>query len=86
MNEKGKHEMLHFYRYVEAELNRITAVSELYFTDESLRIMKRIYRKLRLQIMKVELALIHRKKQMGRITPKQARSELAKVKKKWRKM
>lgn len=61
MNEKGKHEMLHFYRYVEAELNRITAVSELYFTDESLRIMKRIYRKLRLQIMKVELALIHRK-------------------------
>lgn len=84
MNEKGKHELLYFYRYVEAELSRIATVSELSFTDESLRIMKRIYRKLRVQIMKVELARIHRKKLQGRITPKQARSEQAKVRKKWR--
>ena len=83
MNEKKKHGMLHFYRYVEVELNRIAECSEVYASDECLRIMKRIYRKLRILILKVEHAVILRKKQAGRITPKQARSELAKLKKKW---
>ena len=80
--ERGR-EILHFYRYVEAELNRITEVSEGYFTDESLRVIKRIYRKLRVLILKMELAVIQQKKQRGKMTPKQARTQQAKVKKKW---
>ena len=83
MNDKKKHGMLHFYRYMEVELNRIAECSEVYVTDESLRIMKRIYRKLRILILKVELAVILRKKQAGRITPKQARAEQARLRKKW---
>lgn len=83
MNDKKKHGMLHFYRYMEVELNRIAECSEVYVTDESLRIMKRIYRKLRILILKVELAVILRKKQAGRITPKQARTEQARLRKKW---
>lgn len=83
MNEKKKHGILHFYRCVEAELNRIAECSEVHVFDESLRIMKRIYRKLRILILKVEHAVILRKKQAGRITPKQERTEQAKLKKKW---
>lgn len=83
MSGKKEHEKLHFYRYVETELNRIAEYSENYVSDESLRIMKRIYRQLRIQILSVELAVIDRKKEKGRLTPKQARSEKAKLKKKW---
>ena len=83
MNDKEKHGMLHFYRYMDVELNRIAECSEVYVTDESLRIMKRIYRKLRIFILKVELAVILRKKKAGRITPKQARTEQARLRKKW---
>ena len=83
MNEKKKHGILHFYRCVEAELNRITECSEVHVSDESLRIMKRIYRQLRKLILRVELAVIERKKEKGKLTPKQARSEKAKLKKKW---
>lgn len=54
------------------------------FSDESLRIMKRIYRKLRRLILENELAIIDRKKEEGRMSPKQARSEKAKVRKTWR--
>ena len=42
MSGKKEHEKLHFYRYVETELNRIAEYSENYVSDESLRIMKRI--------------------------------------------
>ena len=83
MSGKKEHEKLHFYRYVETELNRIAEYSENYVSDESLRIMKRIYRQLRILILRVELAVIDRKKEKGRLTPKQARSEKAKLKKKW---
>ena len=83
MSGKKEHEKLHFYRYVETELNRIAEYSENYVSDESLRIMKRIYRQLRILILRVELAIIDRKKEKGKLTPKQARSEKAKLKKKW---
>ena len=83
MSGKKEHEKLHFYRYVETELNRIAEYSENYVSDESLRIMKRIYRQLRILILRVELAVIDRKKEKGRLSPKQARSEKSKLKKKW---
>lgn len=83
MSGKKEHEKLHFYRYVETELNRIAEYSENYVSDESLRIMKRIYRQLRILILSVELAIIDRMKEKGKLTPKQARSEKAKLKKKW---
>ena len=52
-------------------------------TDEGLRIIKRIYRKLRILILRIELAMLERRKERKRITPKQAREEKAKVKKRW---
>lgn len=83
MSKEGKHEILRFYRYVESELNRIAKYSDVYVSDESLRIMKRIYRKLRVLILRIELAMVDRRKERKGITPKQAREEKAKVKKRW---
>lgn len=83
MNKKEKHGILHFWRYVEQGISTIEAGSVEDISDESLRMMKRIYRKLRILILKVEQAVILRKKLAGRITPKQARTEQAKLRKKW---
>ena len=83
MNQKEKHGILHFWRYVEQGISTIEAGSVEDISDESLRMMKRIYRKLRILILKVEQAVILRKKLAGRITPKQVRTEQAKLRKKW---
>ena len=83
MSKEGKHEVLHFLRYVEEGLSQLMVTANEGVTDEGLRIIKRIYRKLRVLILRVELAVIDRKKEKGRLTPKQARSEKAKLKKKW---
>ena len=83
MGKKKKHEVLHFLRYVEEGLSQLMVTADGGVTDESLRIMKRIYRKLRVLILRIELAMVDRKKERKRITPKQAREEKAKVKKRW---
>ena len=83
MSKEGKHEVLHFLRYVEEGLLQLLVTADGEVTDESLRIMKRIYRKLRVLILRIELAMVDRKKERKRITPKQAREEKAKVKKRW---
>ena len=83
MGKKKKHEVLHFLRYVEEGLSQLMVTTDGGVTDESLRIMKRIYRKLRVLILRIELALVQRRKERKRITPKQAREEKAKVKKRW---
>ena len=83
MSKEGKHEVLHFLRYVEEGLSQLMVTADGGVTDESLRIMKRIYRKLRVLILRIELSMVERKKERKRITPKQAREEKAKVKKRW---
>ena len=83
MSKEGKHEVLHFLRYVEEGLSQLMVTADGGVTDEGLRIMKRIYRKLRVLILKVELAMIDRKKEKGKLKPKQACTERAKVKKRW---
>ena len=83
MSKEGKHEVLHFLRYVEEGLLQLLVTADGEVTDEGLRIMKRIYRKLRVLILRIELAMVERRKERKRITPKQAREEKAKVKKRW---
>ena len=83
MSKEGKHEVLHFLRYVEEGLSQLMVTADGEVTDEGLRIIKRIYRKLRVLILRIELAMVDRRKERKRITPKQAREEKAKVKKRW---
>lgn len=83
MSKEGKHEVLHFLRYVEEGLSQLMVTADGGVTDESLRIIKRIYRKLRVLILRIELAMVERRKERKRMTPKQAREEKAKVKKRW---
>ena len=83
MSKEGMYKTLRFWQYMEEEIGRLKAMGVEGITDESLRIMKRIYRQLRILILRVELAVIDRKKEKGKLTPKQARSEKAKLKKKW---
>ena len=83
MSKEGKHEVLHFLRYVEEGLLQLLVTADGEVTDEGLRIIKRIYRKLRVLILRIELAMVDRRKERKRITPKQAREEKAKVKKRW---
>lgn len=83
MKKKEKHRILHFWQAMEKRIFGISMTTEMEFTDESLRIMKRIYKRLRLLIVKAELVAVERRKERGYITPKQARSEKAKVKKRW---
>lgn len=83
MSKEGKHEVLHFLRYVEEGLSQLMVTADGGVTDEGLRIIKRIYRKLRILILRIELAMVERRKERKRITPKQAREEKAKVKKRW---
>lgn len=83
MGKKKKYEVLHFLRYVEEGLSQLIVTTDGGVTDEGLRIIKRIYRKLRVLILRIELAMVERRKERKRITPKQAREEKAKVKKRW---
>ena len=83
MSKESKHDVLHFLRYVEEGLLQLLVTADGGVTDEGLRIIKRIYRKLRVLILRIELSMVERKKERKRITPKQAREEKAKVKKRW---
>ena len=83
MSKKKKHEVLHFLRCVEEGLLQLMVTADGGVTDEGLRIIKRIYRKLRVLILQIELTMVERRKDRKRITPKQAREEKAKVKKRW---
>lgn len=83
MGKKEKHRILHFWQAMERGITGMSEMTDKDFTDESLRVMKRIYRRLRVLIVKAELAVVERRKEKGYITPKQARSEKAKVKRRW---
>ena len=83
MSKEGKYETLRFWRVVEEGINLLKVLENDAISDECLRIMKRIYRKLRKLIVKVELSMIDRWKEKGMLTPKEAREEKAKVRKRW---
>ena len=73
MSKEGKYETLRFWRVVEEGINLLKVLENDAISDECLRIMKRIYRKLRNLIVKVELSMIDRWKEKGMLTPKEAR-------------
>ena len=83
MSKEGKYETLRFWRVVEEGIDLLKVLENDAISDECLRIMKRIYRKLRKLIVKVELSMIDRWKEKGMLTPKEAREEKAKVRKRW---
>ena len=83
MSKEGMHKTLRFWRFLEEQIDRLKETGVEGITDESLRIMKRIYKKLRILIVRVELAMIDRWKEKGILTPKQARAEKAKVRRRW---
>ena len=83
MNKEGKHEKLRFWRWTEEQLTQLVSVFGTHFSDESLRIMKRIYRKLRRLILENELAKVEHRRASGKLTGKQAQHLRAKVKKSW---
>lgn len=69
--------------FVEEQLMLLLDASGTSFSDEAMRIMKRIYKRLRLLILENELAKIERRRQQGKVTGKRAVSLKAKVKKTW---
>ena len=84
MKETKGYEKVRFMMFVEQELALLTDMFGTSFSDESLRIMKRIYKQLRILILLNELDRIEQCQQRGKITGKQAVSMKAKVKKSWR--
>ena len=55
MEEKERHEKVRFMMFVEEQLALLTELFGTSFSDEALRIMKRIYKRLRLLILTNEL-------------------------------
>ena len=84
MEEKERHEKVRFMMFVEEQLALLTELFGDYFSDEALRIMKRIYTRLRLLILTNELQRVERRRMSGKITGKQAVGLKAKLKKMWR--
>lgn len=70
-------------RGVERELVRLEGEYGTACSEECLRCMKRIYRRLRVAIMACELAAVERRKQSGRLTPKEAQHERARIRRRW---
>ena len=64
-------------------LNRMYENEETACSDECLRTIKRIYKRLRILILVNELEKVERLRQRGKLTGKQAQHQKAKVKKAW---
>ena len=79
-----KNEKLHLFRQMEKALNHMNQVGETALSDECLRIIKRIYKMLRILILENELQKVEQQRQAGKLTGKQAQHQKAKVRKKWR--
>lgn len=84
MEEKERHEKVRFMTFVEQQLALLTELFGTSFSDEALRIMKRIYKQLRMLILVNELDRVERRRMNGKITGKQAVGIKAKLKKTWR--
>ena len=83
MKETKGNEKVRFMMFVEQELALLTDMFGTSFSDESLRIMKRIYKQLRILILTNELARIEQRLKRGKITGKQAVRMKAKVRNSW---
>lgn len=81
--KNGKNTLLHLLQQMEAELKQKLQTDRTACSDECLRVMKRIYKLLRILIVENELAKVERRKQRGKLTGKQAQHERAKVRKSW---
>ena len=81
--KNGKNTLLHLLQQMEAELKQMLHAGRTACSDECLRVMKRIYRHLRVLILENELAKVERRRQCGKLTGKQAQHERAKVRKSW---
>ena len=79
-----KNEKLHLFRQMEEALNHMNQVGETALSDECLRIIKRIYKMLRILILENELQKVEQQRQAGKLTGKQTQHQKAKVRKKWR--
>lgn len=83
MKEEGKHRLYRLMKDMEEGINRIKADYEDYFSIANLKVIKRIIRMLRVMVMEGEREMVERKVKRGKCTPKQARSERAKIRKRW---
>ena len=81
--EKSFKKRLEFLRQVEKELAEWGTMDRKEFSEACLQAMKHIYRMLRNVIYQVEVHRIERRKQEGRITPKEAVHQKAKVRKQY---
>lgn len=81
--KNGKNEKLHLFRQMEETLNYMNQASETALSDECLRVIKRIFRMLRVLILENELQKVERLRQRGKLTGKQAQHLKAKVRKAW---
>ena len=82
MNKK-KNESLYLFKQVEEVLKQMYENEETACSDECLRTIKRIYKRLRILILVNELEKVERLRQRGKLTGKQAQHQKAKVKKAW---
>lgn len=83
MERDKNHEKTHFFHAIEKEWVSLFAKYGPECSEECLRSMKRIYRMLRIAIYQAEVWIIERRKQEGRITPKEAVRQKAKVRKQY---
>lgn len=81
--QKCKNEKLHLFRQMEEALSHMNQAGETALSDECLRVMKRIFRMLRVLILENELQKVERLRQRGKLTGKQAQHQRAKVRKTW---
>ena len=76
-----RNERLHSMQRMESEMKRLRSKYGTACSDECLRLMKQVYRLLRIMIVECETGIIDRKKREGVITPMKARSMKAKLRK-----
>ena len=83
MKEEGKHRLYRLMKDMEEGINRIKADYEDYFSIANLLAIKRVIRMLRVMVIEGEQEMVERKVKRGKCTPRQARSERAKIRKRW---
>ena len=83
MNKKSK-ERLHFFLQMEKMLREMIQEAVVDCSEATLQSMKHIYNELRIALLRVEVALIERLRDEGKMTPKEAVHRKALLRKRWR--
>ena len=81
--KNDKNGKLYLFRQMEETLNHMNQSGEIALSDECLRVIKRIFRMLRVLILENELQKVERLRQRRKLTGKQAQHLKAKVRKTW---